>query len=94
MKKSKIVLQPLNEIDRRILEILKQSLENTFKSAVRVEGKINSLDYAYVPDRKQYLAPSILSSLGNCKMESGDRCLGIVEVDLYSPGVKLRFRTG
>ena len=91
MKNSKIVLQPLNEIDRRILEILRQSLENTFKSAVKVKAQISSMDYAYVPNRKQYLTSPILSALGNCKMETGYRCLGIVDVDLYSPGLNFVF---
>jgi len=50
-----------------------------------------NLDYAYDLKRKQYLAPQLLSALRSFKMEPGDRCLGIVDVDLYSPGLNFIF---
>ena len=86
-----IGVNPLNEIDGLILELLKRSLEHTFNCPVDIEAQISSLDYAYNPDRKQYLAPRILSTLCNSGIKPGDRCLGIVDVDLYTPGLNFVF---
>ena len=87
----KIILRPLAQIDSQILEILKQSLGQTFNCPVEIEAQIGSLDYAYDKNKKQYLAPKLLSTLRSFKMEPGDRCLGIVDVDLYSPGLNFIF---
>lgn len=87
----KITLRPLAQIDSYILEILKQSLEQTFNCPVEVEAQIGSLDYAYEPSRKQYLAPRLLAALRSFKIEPGDRGLGIVDVDLYAPGLNFIF---
>jgi len=86
-----ISIKPLDEIASHILETLKQGLEHTFNCPVEIEAQINSLDYAYNPDRKQYLAPRILSTLRNFSIKSGDRRLGIVDVDLYAPGLNFVF---
>ncbi|MDP2931364.1 MAG: archaemetzincin family Zn-dependent metalloprotease [Chloroflexota bacterium] len=80
-----IILVPLVRISSQIVEILEQSLAGIFGSGIHVRMRIGSLDYAYAPKRKQYLAPLILSSLRS--LTAGVRCLGIVNVDLYSPGL-------
>ena len=87
----KIILRPLAQIDSPILEILKQSLGQAFDCPVEIEAQISSLDYAYDQKRKQYLAPKLVSTLRSFQMEPGDRCLGIVDVDLYSPGLNFVF---
>jgi len=87
----KIILRPLAQIDSHILEILRQALEQTFNCSVGSKAQIGSLDYAYAPNRKQYLAPLLLSALRGFQMELGDRCLGIVDVDLYAPGLNFVF---
>jgi len=89
--KSKIILRPLSIIDSQALEILKQSLEQSFSCPVEIKTQISNLDFAYDPSRKQYLSPRLLSALRSLGMESGDRCLGIVDVDLYSPGLNFVF---
>ena len=58
-----ITLRPLTQIDSHILEILKQSLQQTFYCPVEVKAQMNSLDYAYELKRKQYLAPQLLATL-------------------------------
>ena len=87
----KIILRPLAEIDSHILEMLKQALEQTFDCPVGIKAQIGSLDYAYVPNREQYLAPRLLSTLRGFQMEPGDKCLGIVDVDLYALGLNFVF---
>ena len=89
--RQKTILRPLAQIDSYILEILKQSLEQTFDCPVEIKAQISSLDYAYDEKRKQYQAPRMLATLRSSSMEPGDRCLGIVDVDLYSPGLNFIF---
>jgi len=85
----KIILRPLTQID--ILEIIKQALIETFNCRIEIESLTLNLDYAYNEKRRQYLAPLILSTLRSFSMEPNDRCLGIVDVDLYSPGLNFIF---
>jgi len=80
-----IILVLLSEINEHTLEVLKQSLEQTFNRMVETRAKIRSLDYAYDPSRNQYISPRLLSRLRRIKKGSGDKILGIVYVDLYSP---------
>jgi len=87
----KIILRPLAEIDSQILEILKQSLGPTFNCSVEIKAQISHLDYAYEPERKQYLASRLLATLPSFSMEPGDKCLSIVDVDLYAPGLNFIF---
>lgn len=89
--KRKIVLGPLSQIDCRLLEMLKEGIEHTFNCLVEIKARIGSLDYAYAPKRKQYLAPLILSTLRGFSLNADDRCLGVVDVDLYSPGSSFVF---
>ena len=88
---SKIILRPLAEIDRHTLEVLKHSLTQTFGCPIEVKAQIGGLDYACNIERKQYLASRLLSTLRGFTMESGDRCLGIVDVDLYALGLNFVF---
>ena len=87
----RIILRPLVQIDSHILETLKQSLTQTFNCLVEIEALTLSLEYAYEPKRKQYLASPLLSTLRSFSMEPGDKCLGIVDVDLYTPGLNFIF---
>lgn len=88
---SKVILRPLAQIDSRILEILKHSLMQTFSCPVEVRTQIRSLDDAYDEKRKQYLSSRLLSILRSFRRGLGDRCLGIVDVDLYVPRLNFIF---
>jgi len=87
----RILLRPLAQIDSQILEMLKQNLEHTFNCPVEIKPEVGSLDYTYDPERRQYLAPRLVARLCGFGKEPGDRCLGIVDVDLYSPGLNFVF---
>jgi archaemetzincin len=89
--RGKIILRPLTQIGSHILEVLKQSLTQTFNCSVEIEALTLSLKYACEPKREQYMASLLLSTLRNFCMEPGDKCLGIVDVDLYSPGLNFIF---
>jgi len=89
--RQKIILRPLVKIKSHILEIMKQEVEHTFNRPVEIQPLALSLKYAYEPKRKQYLAPQLLATLRNVRMEPVDRHLGIVDVDLYAPGLNFIF---
>jgi archaemetzincin len=81
----KIILVLLSDINRHILEVLKQGIEQTFDRTVETRAKIRSLDYTYDSSRDQYISPRLLSRLRRIKKDCHDKILGIVDVDLYSP---------
>lgn len=87
----RIVLQPLTRIDIPLLNGLTQSLLRIFHRPVESKLQVSPLDHAYAPQRKQYLAPLILSRLRNLCPKPGNRYLTIVDVDLYSPGLNYIF---
>jgi archaemetzincin len=89
--RQKIILRPMVQIDSHILEILKQGLEHTFNLPIEIQVLTLSLEHAYEPKRRQYLAPQLLATLRSFSMEPGDRCLGIVDVDLCAPGLNFVF---
>ena len=85
VRMGKIILVLLSEIDEHVLEVLRQSLEQTFHRIVETRAKIRSLDYTYNSSRNQYISPRLLSRLRHIKKDCHDKILGIVDVDLYSP---------
>lgn len=86
---NRISLKPLEEIDQGVLEELKRRLGETFGCPVEIEPQTAELTRAYNPSRKQYLSTTLLSTLG--APEKGERALGIVDVDLYVPGLNFVF---
>jgi len=81
----KIILVLLSKINKHILELMKQGIEQTFDRTVETRAKIRSLDYTYDSSRNQYISPRLLSRLWRIKKDYHDKILGIVDVDLYSP---------
>ena len=81
----KIIMVALSEIDSRIINILSQSLEETFNRLIEVKYKIGNLRYAYDKSRDQYISPRILSRLRHMKKGPYDKIIAIVDADLYSP---------
>lgn len=88
---NRIILVLLSEIDEQILDVLKRNLAETFNCSVETKTAIRSLDNAYNPLRKQYISPRLLTRLRRMKKSPGDKILGIVDVDLYSPGFDFVF---
>ena len=86
---NRISLRPLEEIDQGILEELKRRLEEVFGCPVEMKPQTIDLARAYNPSRKQYLSTTLLSTLG--ASEKGEKALGIVDVDLYVPGLNFVF---
>jgi archaemetzincin len=87
----KITLKPIGDIDNNILEELKERLKQTFGCPVEIALEDNSLEKAYDSRRKQYLATKLLSGLKKSGVAKDEKALGIVDVDLYAPGLNFIF---
>jgi len=87
----RIILVLLCRIDDHLVEVLKQSLENTFNRIMETRDDIHSLVYAFDPKRNQYVSSRFLSRLRRLKKSSGDIVLGVLDVDLYSPEFEFIF---
>ena len=87
----KIVLKPIGDIDRNLVEELKRKLEQTFGCPVDTALDNFDVEKAYDKRRTQYLATRFLSQLKKSGKAKGDKVLGIVDVDLYSPGLNFVF---
>src|SRR4030042_1030542 len=87
----KITLKPIGDIDNNILEELKKRLEQTFGCPVETAFEDFNLEKAYDSKRKQYLATKLLTQLKKSGVAKGDKLLGIVDVDLYAPGLNFIF---
>jgi archaemetzincin len=87
----KITLKPIGDIDSNILEELKERLEQTFGCPVETAFENFNLEKAYYSKRKQYLATKLLSKLKKAGVAKGENVLGIVDVDLYAPGLNFIF---
>ncbi len=86
----KIVLKPMGDVDISLVEELKQKLEQTFGCPVDTVLENFDMEKAYDKRRQQYLGTRFLSQLKKAKAK-GDKVLGIVDVDLYSPGLNFIF---
>ncbi len=82
----KILLIALSNISPYFFNNLQTTLHNTFHRDVEVSDRIGNLNYAYDSKRHQYSSPRILSRLKRIKKRSIDKVLGLVDVDIYSPG--------
>jgi archaemetzincin len=87
----KITLKPIGDITGNTLEELKERLKQTFGCPIEIANEDYSLEKAYDSRRKQYLAIKLLSRLKKSGVAKGEKVLGIVDVDLYAPGLNFIF---
>jgi len=87
----RITLKPIGDIDNNILEELKERLKQTFGCPIEVIPEAGSFERAYDSKRGQYLASRLLAKLKKSGMAEGEKVLGIVDVDLYAPGLHFVF---
>jgi archaemetzincin len=87
----RITLKPTGDIDNNILEELKERLKQTFGCPVEIIPEAGSLERAYDSKRRQYLASELLARLKKSGVAEGEKVLGIVDVDLYTPGLNFVF---
>jgi archaemetzincin len=88
-----ICLAPVGEVEEDILFFLRSELEKVFfhesfgEKEVKIAESLEHPDYAYNPEREQYLSSEILEKIKKANLKGCDRVLGIADVDLYVPSL-------
>jgi archaemetzincin len=85
----KITLEAVGDIDRNVMEKLKDGVGDIFHCPVEIKAGFGDLAQAYNPERKQYLSSKLLAALGKAEREK--RVVGAVDVDLYVPRLNFVF---
>ena len=90
--KMNILLVPVGEIDKKVIERLQSDLGKIFNKQVEVGQGMPRPDHAYNKKRNQYLSTAILKTLVEEKeyMVYG-KVLGVVDLDLYVPELNFVF---
>jgi archaemetzincin len=87
-----IVLVAVGEIDKNVMEWLKNNLAKVFNREVRIGKGMPEPDYAFNQKRNQYLSTAILKAILDQKEYAHyDKILGIVDHDLYVPELNFVF---
>jgi archaemetzincin len=84
-----IVLIPIGEVEAAALEALKQSLPKPFSQWTQIGDRMPLPKDGWNQSRAQYFAPSLLSLVSH--LGSGNRALGVVDVDMYATGLNFVF---
>jgi archaemetzincin len=86
-----ISIQPIGEIDASILEYLRRKLAGTFGCPVIITPEIDIPPHAYRQSRRQYVASDFLILLNSLEKGADDKIIGIVDIDLFAPGLNFVF---
>lgn len=84
-----ITLVPIGLVDKRDLETLGKSLTEVFVQKAGVGDGIKLTDEGWNKHRNQHLASVLLAGLPT--PGSDDRVLGVVDVDIFAPGLNFIF---
>ena len=87
----RITLKPIGEVETQILVELDERLGRIFGCPVHTAACISMPDKAYDPSRGQYLASLLLDLIKESHTTQQEKVLGIVDVDLYTPGLNFIF---
>jgi archaemetzincin len=85
-----ITLIPICQLDEEFPNALRQSLEKVIGQRVRIAQRIALPWDSWNPDRGQHLSSLILAILAPLPY-SGDRVLGVTDVDIYATGLNFIF---
>ena len=87
-----ILLVPVGEIDKKVIEKLQVGLGKIFNQQVGVGQGMPHPDDAYNKKRNQYLSTAILKTLMEQKeYRAYEKVLGVVDQDLYVPELNFVF---
>ncbi len=89
-KAKSIALVPIGQVDESILTVIGQGLREAFGRASGIAAPLSHPDYAHDRRRGQYLADAVLAQLSRLSLPA-ERWLGVVDVDLYTPGLNFVF---
>jgi archaemetzincin len=83
-------LVPIGRVEEAILTVIGKGLQEAFGRPCVLAAPLPHPDYAYDRRRGQYLADAIMARLRTLDLPA-ERWLGIVDMDLYTPGLNFVF---
>ncbi len=87
-----ILLVPVGEIDKKVIERLQADLGKIFNKQTEAGQGIPHPDYAFNKGRNQYLSTAILRAIMEGKDDRAhEKILGVVDQDLYVPELNFVF---
>jgi len=87
----KIYLIPVGEVERNLLDYLASQISQIFSCSIETRKPLPKPEYACNRERNQYYADLILEKLEQGDWKEGEKMLGIVDMDLYTPGLNFVF---
>ena len=88
--RGKIYLVPIGPVDEDVLSVVGEGLATALGRELDVSDPLPHPAYAYHQRRQQYLSDAILSQLRQMVLPA-ERLLGLVDLDLYTPGLNFVF---
>jgi len=85
-----IALVPVDGIDTKVLNFLKDSLKVRFEREIIIDSGVNPPTHAYNPKRSQYYATPIVKFISN-SVKGYEKVLGVIDFDLWVPGLNFIF---
>ena len=89
-KASPLALVPIGQVDEAVLTVIGEGLREAFDRDYVITAALPHPDYAHDPRRGQYLSNAILAQLSRLGLPA-ERWLGVVDVDLFTPGLNFVF---
>ena len=89
-RRKPIALVPIGQVDEAILAVIGEGLREAFGWDYVIAAPLPHPDYAYDRRRGQYRSDDILARLRRLELPA-ERWLGVVDVDLYTPGLNFVF---
>lgn len=81
----KIIISPICKMDDDLIEQISSRITSVFGFRTETLSLLNSVDFAFDPDRNQYHSTAILEKLSASAPSRAARVLGIFREDLYIP---------
>jgi archaemetzincin len=85
-----IDLQPVGDIDSKLLQELKQGLKNTFGCPIKINKPLPIPVTSFNPERAQYLSDDFIDLL-KASRRGHNPVLGVTDVNLYTHGLNFVF---
>jgi len=85
-----IVLIPIGEVEEGALKNLRHSLAKVFNQETEIRSAMALPKRRWYEPRGKYLVSVVLAEIP-CPTHSNDRVLGVVDVDLFAPGLNFVF---
>jgi len=91
-QRGKIVLQPIGNVERAVVDVIERELGKKFGVKVEQREAIKVPGETFDRIRGQYVSSEILHKLrGSATLDERDKMLGITDVDLYTEGLNFVF---